>query len=135
MSKIRIPVSHTQEFKTFCKIFAKDLESEVNIRLRGRELLNAMSIAAGHEHYADLLRDSATYGEGEFKRNILATTMAPVLSKVLSIDSKVLFGLLTFAALKITQGAISSGGTILDEFYQWSEEDLNTRNTKTADIG
>lgn len=101
MPKIRVPERLIPQFKDFCKRFARNLEPETGIRLRGNHLLNTVAQACQHEHYKDLLMDSATYGDGPFSWDALPITLAKPLADQLSVSAAVLWKSLMHAVVDL----------------------------------
>jgi len=99
MSKIRIPEKQLPAFKSFCKRFAKNLESDTGVRLRGNKLFNLIAQCAGHKHYKALLIDSGTYGNGPFNWDTIPNSISKPLGEILDIPHTQLWSPLMSALL------------------------------------
>lgn len=116
MSKVRIPASQIDNYKTFCKAFSRNLEAGTGIRLRGNMLLNAIARAAGHEGHTALLMDAGVYGNGPFWRDLLPDQLATPLADRLELPPMQVYLLLADALVDAYSDEIgdATGETVLN---------------------
>ena len=101
MTKIRISADQISNFKALAKAFSAIIQEKSNTRLRGRTLLNAFSMAAGHSNYNSLLYDAYAYGSGEFRWSTLPAKLSSGLSVQLSMDRFAVLTMLIEATLQV----------------------------------